>query len=324
MERYSILSQDAEGLPSATLASPEPVPSLALPRDVLQFPGEDGGQSLAAMAERDLEAALRLLAERAQYITAASGSAIALLQNGAMICRASSGVSGVQAGMRLEEGAGLAVEAVKCGQMLRCDDAQTDPRVNTQSCRLLGVISAMAMPLRRGDEVVGAFELVSGKVRAFEEHDVAAMQRLGEMIQTALEHAEAARRTAGDLDLAPQIEPDMPCETPGATESIDPVEEIEPKAQAEITPAVVERGNVGKCQVCGFPVSGLRQVCLDCEPSRTAPDPEPGSQAEGGALPLEALASDEKPAKAERRVYKYLLGVALAVLIAAALLLWLR
>ena len=43
-----------------------------------RFPGEDGGESLAKMAESDLDAALQLLAERAQYITGASGAAIAL------------------------------------------------------------------------------------------------------------------------------------------------------------------------------------------------------------------------------------------------------
>ncbi len=36
----------------------------------LRFPAEDGGKSLSEMAQRDLNAALQLLAERAQYITA--------------------------------------------------------------------------------------------------------------------------------------------------------------------------------------------------------------------------------------------------------------
>ena len=43
-----------------------------------EFPGEDGGRSLAEVAQRDLDAALQLLADRAQYITGASGAAIAL------------------------------------------------------------------------------------------------------------------------------------------------------------------------------------------------------------------------------------------------------
>src|SRR5436305_15139261 len=59
----------------------------------LRFAAEDGGKCLSEMAQRDLNAALQLLAERAQYITGASGAAIALPEDGEMICRASAGPS---------------------------------------------------------------------------------------------------------------------------------------------------------------------------------------------------------------------------------------
>ena len=54
------------------------------------FPGKNGGRSLAEMAYSDLDAALQLLAERAQYITGANGAAIALRrgQHNDMLCRA--------------------------------------------------------------------------------------------------------------------------------------------------------------------------------------------------------------------------------------------
>jgi len=39
----------------------------------LQFPPRTAAKSLSEMAQRDLNAALQLLAERAQYITGASG-----------------------------------------------------------------------------------------------------------------------------------------------------------------------------------------------------------------------------------------------------------
>ena len=58
-----------------------------------RFPADDSGKSLTEMAQRDLDAALQLLAERAQYITGASGAAIALLDEDEMICRASTGPS---------------------------------------------------------------------------------------------------------------------------------------------------------------------------------------------------------------------------------------
>ena len=77
---------------------------------------------------------------------------------------------------------------------LRCDDAENDPRVNRESCRACGIASLVVMPLVRGDEVYGVFELLAGRANAFEERDFIALQRLSEMIQTAVDLAEAARR----------------------------------------------------------------------------------------------------------------------------------
>ena len=51
------------------------LPGLAEPGS--HAPAEETSPSLSEMAHRDLDATLQLLAERAQYITAASGAAIA-------------------------------------------------------------------------------------------------------------------------------------------------------------------------------------------------------------------------------------------------------
>ena len=74
-----------------------------------RFPGEDGGQSLAKMAQLDLDAALQLLAERAQYITGASGAAIALRrgEHSDMLCRASAGSNAPELGALLSMEYGL-------------------------------------------------------------------------------------------------------------------------------------------------------------------------------------------------------------------------
>src|ERR1700727_1793534 len=54
---------------AAVNAAAGPAPSLPPPvSHGLRFPGDDGGRSLAEMAQRDLDAALQLLADRAQYI----------------------------------------------------------------------------------------------------------------------------------------------------------------------------------------------------------------------------------------------------------------
>ena len=158
----------------------------------VRFPGEDGGKSLAEMAQRDLVATLQLLAERAQYITGASGSAIALRDGGQMFCRASAGTSAPEVGAQLQVNSGLSGESVRTRQTLRCDDASTDPRVNRESCEALGIASVVVMPLVQGEEVIGVFELFSDKPNVFDPRDIAALERMGAMVFTALEQSAAA------------------------------------------------------------------------------------------------------------------------------------
>jgi hypothetical protein len=209
MDQYSILDNTSSQAGTKTApSSPEPTTQLVsaagVTREGLHFPGEDGGKSLSQMAQRDLDATLQLLAERAQYITGASGAAIALHKGEAMICCASAGPSAPVLGTQLQVESGLSAESVRTRQTLCCDDAETDPRVNRESCRSFGIASVVVMPLLREGEVYGVFELLSGSPRAFGERDLVALERLAEMIQTAIDHAEAARRVEQELNQKPE------------------------------------------------------------------------------------------------------------------------
>jgi hypothetical protein len=152
------------------------------------------GQSLAEMAQRDLDAALQLLADRAQYITGATGAAIALRRDGRndMLCRASSGANAPELGALLSTEFGLSGESVRTRQLLQCDDAERDARVNREVCRQLGIASVLVMPVVNDDEVLGVFELFSGKAHAFGERDLSAVQRLSQMVETAVRLAQAS------------------------------------------------------------------------------------------------------------------------------------
>jgi putative methionine-R-sulfoxide reductase with GAF domain len=192
MDPRSILDKANGGAsaPSPALARHEAAESTA-PDDV-RFPGEDGGRSLAEMAQRDLSATLRLLAERAQYITGASGAAIALRNHEEMVCRASAGAKAPEVGAQLQVNSGLSGESVRTQQTLRCDDAFTDERVNRESCEALGIRSVVVMPLIRGGEVIGVFELFSDKAHVFEARDITALERMGAMVHTALDQSAEA------------------------------------------------------------------------------------------------------------------------------------
>jgi GAF domain-containing protein len=172
---------------------------------------EEGGHSLAEMAQRDLDAALQLLADRAQYITGATGAAIALRCRGKndMLCRASAGSNAPELGALLSTEFGLSGESVRTRQLLRCDDAERDARVNRDVCRRLGIASVVVMPVVKDDEVLGVFELFSGTANAFGERDFSAVQRLGEMVETAVRLAEATQSLPERLGLekgTPKVE----------------------------------------------------------------------------------------------------------------------
>lgn len=187
-----ILDQDPSTRSPQKISSALAQAQSAVPVPV-RFPGEDGGHSLGEMAQRDLDAALQLLADRAQYITGASGAAIALRRNGMadMLCRASTGTNAPELGALLSTEFGLSGESVRTKRPLRCDDAERDARVNREVCLQLGIASVVVMPVVNDDQVLGVFELFSGKANAFGERDLTAIQRLSEMVETAVRLAHA-------------------------------------------------------------------------------------------------------------------------------------
>src|ERR1700685_2158566 len=140
---------------------------------------EDNRRSLADLAQRDLDAALQLLAERAQYITEATGAAIALRRgdHNDMLCRASAGSSAPELGALISMEYGLSGESVRTRQTQRCDDAEQDSRVNREGCRHLGIASVIIMPILSNDRVLGVFQLFSGQPRAFVDRDLSALRR---------------------------------------------------------------------------------------------------------------------------------------------------
>jgi GAF domain-containing protein len=148
-----------------------------------------------AFAEKELDSALQLLVERAQYITGATGTALALPQGDEMVCRASAGSSAPAIGARLQVQSGLTGESIARRQLLRCDNAENDPRVNLETCRALGIASIVVLPLlRRNGEVRGLFELFSDHPYAFEERDLIALERMADLTITALDLAEHRER----------------------------------------------------------------------------------------------------------------------------------
>ncbi len=144
----------------------------------------------------DLSKALQLLASRSLSLTHASGAAIALARHSAaeeMICQARAGSDAPGLGAKLQVGSGFSGECVRKGKTLRCDDAETDSRVDKEGCRMLGIRSILATPVRRDDSVVGILEVFSPNARSFSSNEEKTLERLANMVGVSLERAAMDR-----------------------------------------------------------------------------------------------------------------------------------
>jgi putative methionine-R-sulfoxide reductase with GAF domain len=273
------------------------------------------GESMADAAQRDLEAALQLLAERAQYLTGASGASIGLREGGEMVCRAGAGPAAAEVGVEIEAGSGLTAESIRSCQLVRCDHAEGDSRVNRESCHELGVKSAMVMPLLREQEVVGVFELVADRESAFEERDVAALIRLAEMALTVVELADAAQRALPEIS-GSERDQGVPEKTIAAMEPAKPIEVGQELSSTNAEPpAPAETAQIGSCEACGFPVSQGRTWCVDCEQAGRSAERKPSGDASAFSH-LSAMGREETWFQA----HSYTLGALLVAALTIALL----
>lgn len=192
--------------PKREFASPTPEPSsnggnLAEPA-LFQREVKAGGY--------DREAALQLIAERALTFTRATGAAVALSEGDAMICVASAGSDAPPLGTRLQVGSGFSAECVRTGRSLRCDDSETDDRVDRGGCRALGIRSMVAVPIRLGGKVAGLLEVFSSQPYAFNANDISVLQQLTGNISSALGRVAEVSAPAAEKPKAPPAKTRLP------------------------------------------------------------------------------------------------------------------
>lgn len=142
--------------------------------------------TLINAGEIDLEPGISIIAEKAQALTGATGAAIALRRGNEIICRARTGRTAPDIGVRLQTDSGLSAECVRTGEVLLCNDAESNSRVDWATCRRMGVRSILVAPLRHFRRTLGVFEVLSSAPHAFDNNDVATMQFLSGMMVAAI------------------------------------------------------------------------------------------------------------------------------------------
>lgn len=132
---------------------------------------------------------MQLVAERAQALTGATGAVVELAEGDEMVYRAVSGSASGTLGLRLRRRASLSGLCVSTGEVLRCEDTETDPRVDRDACRRVGVRSMVVAPLVHRGTAVGVLKALSNVPGHFDTRASQTLQLMGGFIAASLSHA---------------------------------------------------------------------------------------------------------------------------------------
>jgi TonB family protein len=226
---------------------------------------------------------LAVVAQRAQAFT------------NEIVCRASSGASAPDVGTALRVEGTFTGLCIQTGKELRCDDAETDTRVDTTAIRALGIRSMVVTPIRDEGKVVGVLAVFAPTPHAFTITHVAVLKTMADQI-VALLHKERSNKKEESHGNAPAAA----SKTPAAKPVPQPVV-IKPSAAQPLAAAVAPARTKGSA---GSNVETMRPVPVAVEiappqvvPKREAkreqkPEPLPASKASFGTL--EAVAGEPK------------------------------
>src|ERR1700730_6374031 len=159
----------------------------------------NGFETIAPPAELEsgeqfvLDEVLQLVAERAIAITGADGLGIALAENNEIVLRASAGAIKPDVGQRIQRDSSFPGACFRTAHIIRCDDTETDDRVNLYACRQLGARSMVAVPLCGRRRVIGLLEAFSAEPFGFNDSDGGSLGLLAELILGALKPEDEQR-----------------------------------------------------------------------------------------------------------------------------------
>ena len=142
-------------------------------------------KELIAAGDHRLDPMLATITDAARQLTGASGAALAMWKDGAMVCRARSGDTAPALGARLSAETGISGECLRTGKIQYCTDTEHDPLVDVEVCRSLGLRSIAVLPIQGWRGVNGVLEVFSTKPAAFTEQSITYLQQLAALAERA-------------------------------------------------------------------------------------------------------------------------------------------
>jgi PAS domain S-box-containing protein len=116
----------------------------------------------------NLDDLLDRVAAIACELVAAEGCAVELVDGAELVYRSGSGILAHHVGLRLRAQASLSGLCVESGEILECRDTESDPRVDAEACRKVGIRAMFVVPLRHRGRIMGVLKVASRLPRSFD------------------------------------------------------------------------------------------------------------------------------------------------------------
>lgn len=213
----------------------------------------------------DLNQAIALIAESVASITRAGGAAIGLLHDGKIRYQATCGLMTPAPGSEISPEKSLSAICLRNGQIVRCEDVDTDSALDVQQCRRRAIQSIVAVPVYQAGSIAGALELYFAGKHAFSEQDVHTGQLMAGLVTEALARSDEltwkeslASERSMVLEALQKLKPDLD-RSVGASFRELGAEGLPTKRSTLTFP----------CRKCGHELVGAEQFCGNCGSPRS-------------------------------------------------------
>jgi len=134
---------------------------------------------------------LTYICEQAQVLSGGSGAIIEFLAEDTLDYVATSQSCRAHLGLKVPREGSLSGQCVSEKKPMLCLEAHTDPRVNVEACRKIGVRSMAVVPLMDRDQIVGVLKVLSDVPQAFNQKTIETLTLISGFLGVAILKAEA-------------------------------------------------------------------------------------------------------------------------------------
>lgn len=182
-------------------------------RDQRERSLDAGMRSLAAVQQELVtqplrpDALMELIARRSQELTGAEAAVVEIALGEFMVYRAAAGSASQWLGFQIPIEGSLSGLVYRTGEVLRCDDCETDSRVDREAARKVGARSMLVVPLGRGPAAAGALKVYAATPAVFTAEHQRLLGMMADLLAAVLAQShEFASREAAIAEQAAEID----------------------------------------------------------------------------------------------------------------------